>query len=184
MFEGFLLYLYSIGIKSGIYVFYSEKIYIMNIKSVLILGSVLMAMACGTHASKSEDDLVHALDSYVVKVNENNTLGQSVVEGALTDTQGQEDIGTFTYYVNFDKETGDLCHVKNVERTGNTREEHYYYKDNKLVTVLVSSSASSDKKIYVNKGRIISSLNVAPEEQELLLEKGERFLKSYQKPQE
>lgn len=151
----------------------------MNVKNILFCALFVTATACGTHASKSEDELVQTLNTYMVKVNENHTLGETVVEGALTDNKGQNDIGSFTYYVNYNKDTKDLCHIKNIENTNQTREEHYYYKNNTLVTVLVNATASSDKKIYINKGRIISSLNIAPEEQDLLLAKGERFLKEY-----
>lgn len=151
----------------------------MKLKTALGLVLVLLVMACGTHAGKSEADMVSALDTYMVKVNENHTLGQTVIEGALTDTQGQDDIGTFKYYVNYNKDNHDLCHVKNVEETGNSREENYYYQDNKLVTVVVASSAASEKKIYINKGRTISTLNIAKAEEDMLIAKGNRFLDEY-----
>ncbi|WP_066222315.1 hypothetical protein [Formosa haliotis] len=152
----------------------------MKIKGIIIAVLCVAMWSCGARMHEKDDKLVGELNDYMVKVDENHTLEQTVVEGALADTSGQEDIGTFKYVVNFDKESKQLCHIKNIEDTGNTREEDYYFKHNKLVSILVKSSVASDKKIYINNGRIISSLNIDTKEQDLLLTKAKRFQNEYQ----
>ncbi|MDW5289984.1 hypothetical protein [Formosa sp. PL04] len=151
----------------------------MKTKGILLVVLCVTLWSCGTRTHQSDAEIVESLNSYIVKVNDNSTLEQSVVEGVLTDIQGAEDIGTYTYYDYSDTESKALYRIKNIEKTGNTREENYYFKDNKLVAITVKSSVTENKKIYLNNGKIISSLNIDSKEQDLLLTKAKRFQNEY-----
>ena len=151
----------------------------MKAKGIVLIILGITLLSCGASKSINEDELMKNLNDYTTKIDENKTLEQTVSDGVLTDLQGAEDIGTYKYYVNFDKESEDLYHIKNVEKTGNVRDENYYFKENKLVVVIVKSSVAKDKKIYLHKGKIMSSENIDSKESDLLLAKAKRFQNEY-----
>ncbi|WP_299777560.1 hypothetical protein [uncultured Formosa sp.] len=151
----------------------------MKTKGILLILLCITLWSCGTSKHVNDDKLVSNLDSYMSKVDEDKSLEESFVEGALTDVNGEEDLGTFKYYINFNANTNNLYRIKNIEETGNSRIESYYFKDNKLVAVTVRSSVAKDKKIYLNHGKIISTSNIDYKEQDLLLIKAKRFQNEY-----
>ncbi|MFB9051811.1 hypothetical protein ACFFVB_01855 [Formosa undariae] len=151
----------------------------MKTKGILLVILSVTILSCGTSKSINEDELVRTVNDYTVKVDGNKSLKQTASDGVLTDLQGAEDIGTYKFYTDFDAETKDLVHVRNVEKTGNTRDENYYFKDNKLVAVTVKSSVAKEKRIYLHKGKIISSSNIDSKEEDLLLTKAIRFQNEY-----
>ncbi|CDF81026.1 hypothetical protein BN863_33140 [Formosa agariphila KMM 3901] len=151
----------------------------MKVKGILLAILSVMILSCGTRKTINKDELVGTLNDYTTKVDGNTALKQAVSDGVLTDLQGAEDIGTYKIYVDYDKQTGDLVHIRNVEKTGNLRDENYYFKDNALVVAIVKSSVAKAKRIYLNKGKIISSSNIDSKEEDLLLTKAKRFQTEY-----
>ncbi|MBP1840329.1 hypothetical protein [Formosa algae] len=151
----------------------------MKTKGILLFIIGVMLWSCGSSKQVNKDDLVNRLDSYMSKIDQDKSLEETFQDGALTDANGEEDLGIFKYYVNFDAKTKDLYRIKNIEETGNFRTESYYFKDNALVAATVKSSAADEKKIYLYKGKIISSSNIDSKEQDLLLTKAKRFQNEY-----
>ena len=151
----------------------------MKAKGILLVILSVTMLSCGASKSINTDELVKNLNDYTAKVDGNTSLEQTVSDGVLKDLQGVEDIGTYKLYADFDTKTKELIHVRNVEKTGNTRDENYYFKDSKIVAIIVKSSVTEDKKIYLNDGKIISSSNIDSKEENLLLTKAKRFQTEY-----
>ncbi|QDO93405.1 hypothetical protein FNB79_05245 [Formosa sediminum] len=154
----------------------------MKVKGILIIVICATVWSCGVNKHLDSSNLISDIEAYISKVDSDNSLEESTVEGALTDTEGFEDIGTFKSHRRFNPTTKTLYrieNIENIENTGDTRAERYYFRDNSLVAVRVNSSPTNNKNIYLNEGKIISSSNIDLEEAELLIVKGERFKNEY-----
>lgn len=140
----------------------------------------LITFSCGPRPTRSVSTMVTETDVYVSKVDANAGLKKETLEGALTDTQGLTDIGSFKYTVYFDEQTKMLYRIKNVETTDKTISENYYFDNGNLV--LIEAQLGDGKhKLYIRKNKIISESKTAPATQNLLLDKAERFHKAFKK---
>ena len=152
-----------------------------NLKSILSILLLTIVCSCGPKTVTSTDKLVKETETYTSKVDDNKNLKETTTEGALTDMDGFKDIGTFKYDVLFDESSNELYRIKNIEKTDKTVTETYYFDKGDLVYV-ISFSDNTTKKIYLNnKGKVIHSTNISPEEQKLLLDKAKRFKKAFKK---
>jgi len=140
---------------------------------------VFTLLSCGTTSVKSNASLIKTTDLHVAKINGNTALIEETTEGALTDKEGFQDIGSFKYSVFFDKDSKELFRIKNVEITDNTVTERYYFSPHELIYIHVSTSGQPDKAIYTNGFKVRSSSNVMDDEAKLLLNKAKRFQKAF-----
>jgi hypothetical protein len=149
------------------------------LKSILSIVLLTILCSCGPKTTTSTDQLVKETETYTSKVDANKSLKETTTEGALTDIDGFKDIGTFKYHVLFDESNNQLYRIKNIEKTDKTITETYYFSKGDLVYV-TSVSYNTSKKIYLNnRGKVIHSSNISPEEQKLLLDKAKRFKKAF-----
>ncbi len=152
----------------------------MKVKSIIPIIIIALFYSCGSKkTAASQEQLVKEVNTYVSKV-DNMSLKKEITDGALTDAEGFKDIGTFKYTVYFDESTKELFKIENVEKTDKTISETYYFKNQTLV-FLKSSSNSETKQIHLKKGRVISEQNTTSEDQQLLIEKANRFYKAFKK---
>lgn len=150
-----------------------------KLKSILSILLLIIVCSCGPKTATSSDQLMKETEVYTSKVDANKNLKETTTEGALTDDAGFKDIGTFKYYVLFDEGTNELYRIKNIEKTDKTITETFYFDKGNLVFV-TSVSNNTSKKIYLNnRGKVIHSSNISPEEQKLLLDKAKRFKKAF-----
>ncbi len=152
----------------------------MKHKSILTVLIISIFYSCGPKVGKDSNAILQDTKSYISKIESDQNLKTEVTEGALTDADGFQDIGSFKYTVYFDENTNELFKIKNVEKAARTFTETYYFKDNELV-YLQSVSGSDTKTIYLKKGRVISETNTTSEDQQLLLAKANRFKKTFKK---
>lgn len=153
---------------------------IKHIKTALIVMGIGLVFSCGPKTTSSKEAQLANTQSYISKIDTNNALKEIISEGVLTDVDGFKDIGSFKYYVLFDEKTNELYRIKNVETTDKIITENFYFENNKLIYIS-SVTNNSTKKIYLHKGKVISSSNINPEDQKLLLAKAERFKKAIKK---
>ncbi|MEO6348367.1 MAG: hypothetical protein ABIO60_10715 [Aquaticitalea sp.] len=154
----------------------------MKLKSI-ISAIIMVATLCSCGAKKAvvnKEELKKEAISYISNVDNNNNLKKEVIEGALTDSEGFKDIGTFKYTVYFDVNSNKLFKIKNVEMTDKTITESYYFQDNELV-YLKSVSGNDTKTIYLKKGRVVSETNTTSDDQQVLLAKAKRFQNAFEK---
>nr|WP_321221713.1 hypothetical protein [uncultured Psychroserpens sp.] len=149
-------------------------------KIIATLVLTLILFSCGTKNVKSNDTVINTTETYVSKIDTNKNLKEETTEGALTDENGFEDIGTFKYSVLFDKDSKELFRIKNIEISKVTITEHYYFRNHNLVYIVSSTPNQNDKKIYTNGDKkVVSSINVSDEDVKLLLQKAKRFKNSF-----
>lgn len=153
----------------------------MRFKSIISIFIITILYSCGSKkAAINQDSLVEEINSYVTTIDTNKNLKKEVTEGALTDSEGFKDIGTFKYTVYYDETSKELFKIENVETTDKTIIETYNFKKNKLVRIKLVSG-NSTKKIYLKKEKVISEENTTSEDQQLLIEKANRFYKAFKK---
>lgn len=149
----------------------------MKFKSIVAILIISMLYSCGTKKSAvSKEELIKEVNAYVTKVDNNNDLKKDVTEGALTDAEGYNDIGTFKYTVFYDETTKELFKIENIEKTDKTIHETYYFKNNDFVFVKFNGSITGDSKLYsgsLNDGKT-ESLN-------FYTNKAKRFQKVFEK---
>lgn len=150
------------------------KTYYLYLVLVVILGS------CGTKVPESPQTLIKESELYSKNIDADKNLESEMIEGALTDAEGFKDIGTFRYTVFFDKETKDLMKIVNIESTDKTITESYYFENNKL-NYFYASGNPNPQKLYLKKGKVVSSENISSSEQKLFLAKAKRFQREYSK---
>lgn len=143
--------------------------------SLALLCSIV---SCGPKPSKTVSAITSDIDAFVTKIDANQKLKKETIEGALTDAKGFKDIGTFKYTVYFNDETKTLYKIKNVETTDTTISETYYFDRGNLV-LIKADLEEGPQKLYVKKKKIISKNNTVPAIHKLLVDKAERFQKSY-----
>ncbi|PKQ45848.1 hypothetical protein [Confluentibacter flavum] len=148
-------------------------------KRLLYLVFVIVLVSCGTKVSKNPESLIKEVELYSAKIDSDKALETDIIEGALTDTEGFEDIGKFKYTVFFNKETNELLKIKNLETTNKTITENYYFKNNKLSYFDSHSENSKPKKIFIYNGKVVSTESVSAEEQKLFIAKAKRFQKAF-----
>lgn len=153
----------------------------MKIKSIITIITISLLYSCGSKKGAiSQEGMIKEINSYAQTVDNNGNLKKEITEGALTDTEGFNDIGTFKYTVHFDTKTNQLYKIENIETTDRTVSEYYYFKDENLISILAVSGHTT-KKIFLKKGRVISEENTTSEDQQLLIEKANRFQKAFKK---
>ncbi len=149
----------------------------MKLKSIITILLISILYSCGTKkAAVSKEELIKQLNAYVSTVDNNQNLKNEVTEGALTDAEGFNDIGTFRYTVFYDETTKELFKIENIEKTDKTVHETYYFKNNDFVFVKFKGSITGDSKLYsggLNDGKT-ESLN-------FYNEKAKRFQKAFEK---
>lgn len=149
----------------------------MKIKSIVVIIVASVLYSCGTKkAAVSQEEFIKTVNAYVSKVDSNKTLKTEVTEGALTDDEGFNDIGTFKYTVFFDEKTNEMFKIENVEKTNETISETYYFKDNEFVFVKFNKIIDGEKQLYngtLKDGKTIS-LN-------FYKDKAKRFQKAFEK---
>ncbi|WP_100611146.1 hypothetical protein [Confluentibacter lentus] len=148
-------------------------------KRFLYLVLVIVLVSCGTKVSKNPEILVKEVELHSAKIDSDKALEIETTEGALTDTDGFEDIGKFKFTVFFNKETNELLKITNVETTDKTITETYYFKNNKLSYFGSHLGNSKPKKIYLYNSKVVSIENLSPEEQKLFIAKAKRFQKAF-----
>jgi hypothetical protein len=148
-------------------------------KRLLYLVLVVVLASCGTKVSKSPESLTKEVALYSEKIDANKALESEITEGALTDSEGVEDIGKFKSTVFFNKETKELLKITNIETTDKTITENYYFKSNKLSYFDSHSGNSKPKKIYLFNSKVVSTENVTSQEQKLFIAKSKRFQKAF-----
>lgn len=151
----------------------------MKVKSILGIALIVTIYACGPKVTKSTETLVKETQSYMSKVDAKNNLTEETTQGALTDSKGYKDIGTFKYTTFYSKKTSELFKIKNVETTTNTITETYYFEANALVAIK-SESSNGTKIVLLNNGKVISEKNLTPQEKKDLLKKAKRFKKAFE----
>lgn len=149
----------------------------MKVKSTLLILITSFIYSCGSVSKETQVKNKIATDSYVTKIENNNTLKVKNTKGALTDTEGFKDIGTFEYSIFFD-DSNELLKIINIETTNNTVKEAYYFADNTLCLVSIEDKAKT-KKIYTHDGKVTSTENISDDEQKILLDKAKRFQKAF-----
>ena len=152
----------------------------MKTKVFQILLVLAFFFSCGPKPSKSIAVITKETNTYISLVDANSNLVEEMIEGALADAEGFEDIGKFKYTVYFDGQTNELFKIKNVEITDKNISETYYFKSGDLVLIDTNLGGTSNK-IYVQKNKIISETKTDAPTQKLLLEKAKRFQKEFQK---
>ena len=154
----------------------------MKFKSILIAIIIVSSLySCGSKKSAvNKEQIIKQVNSYVLKIDSNKNLKSEITEGALTDIDGFNDIGTFKYTVFFDENIKEVFKIKNIEKTDKTITETYYFQDNELV-YLKSTTGTDIKTVYLKKGRVISETNTTSDDLQLLLAKAERFRKAFKK---
>jgi hypothetical protein len=152
----------------------------MTSKAFQILFAITLFVSCGPKPSKSLSVIIKETNAYISKVEANANFKTEVTEGALTDTEGFQDIGKFKYTVFFDAQTKDLYKIHNVEITNGNISETYYFRDGDLV-LIDGNLGGSPSKMYVHNGKIISENKNDAATQKLLLQKAKRFQKAFQK---
>lgn len=149
----------------------------MKIKAIVAIIIVSVIYSCGAKKSAaSQEELIKEINSYVSKVDSNTTLKTEVTEGALTDAEGFNDIGTFKYTVFFNEKSNDVLKIVNVEKTNETISETYYFKDNEFVFVKFNKQIDGVKQLYngILKDGKTESLN-------FYKDKAKRFQKAFEK---
>lgn len=141
---------------------------------LLLLGSLF---SCKTKSIKSDASVVETTNTYVSKIDNNKNLKEEIVEGALTDEQGFEDIGRFKKSVLFDKDSKALFRIKNIEISSVTITEHYYFRNHDLVYIVISSTSNqADKKIYTSDDKnVLLKENISDDEVKVYLKKAKLF---------
>jgi hypothetical protein len=152
----------------------------MKLKSLIAVIIISVLNSCGPKVGKDSNAILKDTKTHISKIESNKNLKSEVTEGALTDAEGFNDIGTFKYTVYFDENTKELFKIKNVEKTSKTTTETYYFQENELV-YLKSVSGNDTKILYLKKGRVVSETNTTSDDQQLLLAKAERFQKGFKK---
>ncbi|OBX22520.1 hypothetical protein LX77_02143 [Gelidibacter algens] len=152
----------------------------MKTKAFQILFAITLFVSCGPKPSKSLSVITKETNTYISKVEVNANFKTEVTEGALTDTEGFQDIGKFKYTVFFDSQTKGLYKIHNIEITNTSISETYYFKDGDLV-LIDGNLGGSPSKMYVQNGKIISESKYDAAAQKMLLEKAKRFQKAFQK---
>ncbi|WP_037348820.1 hypothetical protein [Sediminibacter sp. Hel_I_10] len=149
----------------------------------LCLYSVVLGLmlSCGPKTTASKTEVVNTTKTYVSEVESNTKLKAITKKGALTDLEGLQDIGYFTYTEYVDAETNALLRIKNVETTDKTITENYYFNNGELVLIKLSPKGQADKYIYTRGQKILSATNVNAVEKELYLNKAKRFKKAFYK---
>lgn len=149
----------------------------MRFKSLLLVTIILSLNSCGAKKSAaSQEELIKEINSYVSKVDSDTSLKSEVTEGALTDAEGFNDIGTFKYTVFFNEKSNDVLKIVNVEKTKETISETYYFKDNEFVFVKFNKVIDGEKQLYNGtlKDGKTESLN-------FYKDKAKRFQKAFEK---
>lgn len=141
---------------------------------------ILVLISCGPKPGTSVAEIKRDVDAYVSKVDNNHNLKKETIDGALTDTDGFKDIGTFNYTVYFEDGTNELYKIKNVETTDTTISETYYFRAGKLVYIATNLGGGTHK-MYVHKNKFISENPTDGRVQKLLLDKAKRFQNSFNK---
>lgn len=152
----------------------------MIIKTFQILVAITLFVSCGPKPSKSLSVITKETNAYISKTESSSNFKTEVTEGALTDTEGFQDIGKFKYTVFFDAQTKSLYKIHNIEMTNATSSETFYFKDGDLILIEADLGGQA-RKMYVQSGKIITENENADTEQKLLLEKAKRFQKAFQK---
>jgi hypothetical protein len=152
----------------------------MKLKSLIAVIILSVLNSCGPKVGKDSNAILKNTKTHISKIESNKNLKSEVTEGALTDAESFNDIGTFKYTVYFDENTKELFKIKNVEKTSKTTTETYYFQENELV-YLKSVSGNDTKILYLKKGRVVSETNTTSDDQQLLLAKAERFQKGFKK---
>lgn len=148
----------------------------MKPKSILIIPITIVFCSCGSKKSAvNNEELMKATDAYVSKV-DTMDLKAETTEGALTDTEGFKDIGTFKYTVYFDEKTKEPFKINNTEKTTETIDETYYFKDGKFVFVKFNKPIDGESQIY---GRSLKNGNT--ERLKFYQGKAKRFYKEFKK---
>lgn len=148
----------------------------MKYKSLLLVLTISILYGCGPKVDSSV--ILNETRSYISKIENNKSLKSEVTEGALADTEGINDVGSFKYTVYFDENAKELFKISNIEMTDKTITETYYFQDDELV-YLKSVSGNEIKNIYLKKERVISETNTTSDDQRLLLSKAKRFQKAF-----
>ena len=149
-------------------------------KAFQILFVLAIFSSCGPKPNSSIALIIKETDAYVSQVDANSSLEVELMEGALTDPEGFKDIGKFKYTVYFDSKTKALYKIMNVESTDTTISETYYFRGADLVFINYDVDGTATK-MYVQKNKIISETRTDVATQKLLLEKGKRFQKVFQR---
>jgi hypothetical protein len=151
----------------------------MKIKSIALALIITIMYSCGSKkAAVNNDELIKEINSYVSNVDSNYNLKKEVIEGALTDAKGFNDIGTFKNTVFFDDKTKEVYKIENIEKTKETLTEIYYFKNNKFVFVKFNNQIDGTSKLYIEalKNGKTESLN-------FYKDKAKRFQKSFEQSQ-
>lgn len=151
----------------------------MKTKVFQILFAITLIVSCGPKTSKSIAVITKETDTYISKVNANTSLKEETIEGALTDTEGFKDIGSFKYTTFFNEQSKQLYKIKNVEKTDKTITETYYFQDGNLVLIDANLNGKSNQT-YIHKGKVLSENKTETPDEKLLLEKAKRFRKAFQ----
>ena len=150
-------------------------------KNLGFIVLLLIVISCGTKTKLSTDAVVAETAKTTSKIDVNKNLKESLTEGALTDKEGFNDIGTFKYYVFFDENSHELSKIKNIEIINNKISETYYFSDNKLISITSETANTPVKKIYIKNKRVVSKEHVNAEDEKLLLAKAKRFQEAFKK---
>ena len=71
----------------------------MKLKTIAIVASLIVFISCGTKPGKTVGLTIKDIEKQVTAINADKTLKQDLTEGALTDTKGFKDIGSFKYRI-------------------------------------------------------------------------------------
>lgn len=149
----------------------------MKFKSIVAILIISILYSCGTKKSAvNKEELIKEVNAYVSKVDNNNNLKKEVTEGALTDSEGYKDIGTFIYTVYYDEKTKELFKINNIEKTSETINETYYFKDDKYVFVKFADTNLKDSQLP--KGSIKDGPSKT---RDFYKDKAERFQKEFKR---
>lgn len=149
----------------------------MRIKTIIAVFILTITFSCGSKKSVvNKEQLIKEINTYVSKVDSNKSLKSELTEGALTDVEGFNDIGTFKYTVFYDEKTNEVLKIENIEKTDQTVSETYYFRNNDFVCVKFNKLIDGETQLYNGnlKDGKTESLN-------FYKDKAKRFQKSFKK---
>ncbi len=149
----------------------------MKNKFILLAIMTATMFSCGSKKSiVNKEVLIKEIDSYVSKVDSNKGLKSEIIEGALTDAEGFNDIGTFKFTVFFDEGTNEVFKIENIEKTDQAISETYYFKNEDFVFVKFNKQVEGVTQLY--DGNLKDG---KAESLKFYKDKAKRFQKSFKK---
>lgn len=141
----------------------------MKLKSIFTILMVTTLYSCGPKFNSNSSNVKSMQDAreematiknHIKAIDSNNNLKEEITEGALTDQEGLNDIGSFKYTVYFDEESRELIRIKNVEITNESITENFYFKDDDLFCITVSRGENKyPQKLYLpNTGATVETV--------------------------